>query len=68
MTSQKQINEQKIAEHRAFFHGYPDLDEENAIAKEKNTAADAYENEHGRGSDIRYPGYVWMYGTLIRVG
>lgn len=53
---------------RRFFEGPDELEfaEENRIAKEKNAAADAYEEKHGRGSDIRYPGYRWVYGFLIK--
>lgn len=60
-------NQKLYAARRAFFLGYPDLDEENLLARELNAQRDAYEEKHGRGTDERYPGFMWVYGSLIKI-
>jgi hypothetical protein len=60
----------RVTEARRFFEGpgeYPTREEER-IAREWNQFRDDYEEKHGRGSDPRYPGYVWVYGHRIFVG
>ena len=60
----------RVTEARRFFEGpgeYPTREEER-VARELNRKRDAYQAKHGRGSDERYPGYVWVYGHRIFVG
>jgi len=59
----------RVTEAKRFFEGpgeWPTYEEE-LVARSLNKRRDAYEEKHGRGSDERYPGYVWVYGHRIRV-
>jgi len=63
------LNKLRQCEAVGFFNNTHEsgFDENNRIAKQKNAEADAYEEKHGRGSDIRYPNYIWVYGHRIKV-
>jgi hypothetical protein len=71
-TSYARYNELKLNKIRqceavGFFNNTHEsgFDENNRIAKERNRLEDSYEDEHGRGSDSRYPGKTWVYGVLV---
>jgi hypothetical protein len=71
-TSYARYNEVKLNKIRqceavAFFNNTHEsgFDENNRIAKERNTFEDEYEEKHGRGADSRHPGKHWVYGVLV---